>query len=60
MFKEFDHGNDGFITFDEFKSLAFETDYSAPQQNNLLLKMRAEKILKKLVEVIWTNHIDIQ
>ena len=57
----FDGNKDGSITFKEFKSLILETDYKDVKNddNMELVNMRANKLLKKLCDVIIDNRIDV-
>eukprot|EP00828_Plagiopyla_frontata_P015023 TRINITY_DN1954_c0_g1_i5.p1 TRINITY_DN1954_c0_g1~~TRINITY_DN1954_c0_g1_i5.p1 ORF type:complete len:573 (-),score=107.27 TRINITY_DN1954_c0_g1_i5:71-1789(-) len=61
IFKKFDANNDQSISKEEFTSLIMETNYAANQnQNDMLIQQRTEKLIKKLIEVITMNNLQVE
>jgi hypothetical protein len=59
IFGKFDVNKDGSITFEEFHKLILETDYTETKENDILLKYRADRLIKKLRDIIVENHINV-
>lgn len=57
----FDKSNDGKISFDEFHKLIVGTDYTEePEENNMLLELKAKKVIKTMRLRIHQEHINIK
>ena len=60
VFNSIDSDNSNHITIEEFKTFFMDADYEEKKEDNSMLdEYRAGKLLKKLVDVILDDNINI-
>lgn len=59
IFQQVDTDKSGCLSLSEFKKYILETDYEFKTDNEMLENQRAEKLIKRLKDVIIINNLDI-
>jgi len=60
IFKKFDTNNSGTICYKEFHRMIIDTDYSEFKESDMMMRHKAQRLIKKLKDVIEEHKIEIE